>query len=239
VTSSTARSKTPLIVGAVVAAVVLLGVIVAFTAGNGDDDNGGADDVSTTVGPPIDGVDERLPPAMVGEVRPVEIEGDPLPLFTPGGADPALGRVPPTIIGEDYTGFTHQISPDTADPTLVVFLAHWCPACNEEVPVLIRLRDEGRLPENLQVFGVMTGVAPDRPNFPPSRWIEQMGWPWSVVADNIDFDREVFVAADAYGLSAFPYLVVINDGVVTSRWSGSLPIDELEARINAAATSVG
>jgi cytochrome c biogenesis protein CcmG, thiol:disulfide interchange protein DsbE len=233
----TSRSKTPWIVGAVVAAVVALGVIVAFATGNGDDDV--ADDVSTTIGPPVDGVDDRLPRAMIGEVRPVEIEGDALPLFVPGGADPALGLVPPTIIGEDYTGFTHQISPDTADPTLVVFLAHWCPACNEEVPVLIELQEQGRLPENLQVYGVMTGVAVDRPNFPPSRWIADKGWPWAVVADNIDFDRQVFMAADAYGLSGYPFSVVINDGVVTSRWSGPLPIDELDARINVAATTVG
>lgn len=227
--STSSSSKTPLVVALVAVGVLVLGLAV-FALTRGDD----AETTSTTIAPPTGTLDDRLPPELVGEVRDVEVEGAPLPPLASGVPDPAIGMRPPTLVAEAYDGFAHQISPDTADPTLVVFLAHWCPHCNDEIPTLIDLREQGRLPENLQVFGVMTAVDPGRPNFPPSRWIVQKGWPWPAVADGIDFDTQSFQAMDAYGVTGFPFAVVISDGVVTDRWSGSSSADALAERINAA-----
>ena len=47
-------------------------------------------------------------------------------------------------------------------PTLLVFLAHWCPHCNREVPELIKLNDAGGIPADLDVIGISTASHPDR-----------------------------------------------------------------------------
>ncbi|CAN5381802.1 hypothetical protein BH23ACT3_BH23ACT3_16120 [soil metagenome] len=231
------RSSTSLVV-ALVLAVLLVAAIVAIFLVGGDDD--AADTVPTApteTGPVDEGpLDDPVPPEFAGEVRPVEIDGDPLPSFSPEGADPALGMRPPLLVAEDVAGSVYTISPDIDGPVMVVFLAHWCPVCNEEIPQLAELQRDGRLPDDLQVFGVLTGIAPDRPNFPPSQWVVDRGWPWPAVADGIDFDQDppMWAAADAFGLSAYPYVVLSDDGVVVDRWSGGLGADGIESRIAAA-----
>ena len=209
------RTRTPLVIGIVVAIIVIVAVVVVLAAG-GDDD---VETASTTVAPggsvttPVDGGDDStttIPEILVGEVRPVTVDGTPLPLYEGADGDAAIGTAPPTLTGEGFDGSQVVIGPGEPVPTLVVFLAHWCPHCNAEIPRLIELQDEGRIPEDLRVVGVSTGVAPDRPNFPPSDWIVDMGWPFEMMADGVDFERGVFVGADAYGLSSFPYMVMIG-----------------------------
>jgi len=41
-----------------------------------------------------------------------------------------------------------------------VFLAHWCPHCNREIPELNAWRDSGEVPADLQVVAVTTAVEP-------------------------------------------------------------------------------
>jgi cytochrome c biogenesis protein CcmG, thiol:disulfide interchange protein DsbE len=236
-TTPPGRSSTSLVVGAVLAVVLIAALVVIFAVG-GDDDNGETVPAPGPTTPaddsPVD--DPRLPPELAGEARPVEIEGEPLPAFSPDGDDPAIGMRPPLLVAEDAGGSVYTISPDIAGPVMVVFLAHWCPVCDEEIGELADLEREGRIPDDMEVFGVLTGMAPDRPNFPPSRWANDRGWPWPAVADGIDFDQDPpqWAAADAFGLSAYPYVVLSDDGVVVDRWSGGLGVDGLEARINAA-----
>ena len=68
------------------------------------------------------------------------------------------------------------------------------------------------IPEDLQVVGVSTAVAPDAPNYPPGEWLADMGWTWPVIADD-----DELTAADAYGVTGFPYIVFIDaDGNVTA-----------------------
>ncbi len=241
------RTRTPLVIGIVVAIVVIVAVTVLLATG-GDDD---AETSSTTVAPGAtpstpadasagDGGESTttIPEVLVGEVFPVTVDGTPLPLFESPDDDPAVGATPPTLTGQDFDGEQVVIGPGEASPTLVVFLAHWCPHCNAEVPRLIELHDDGRIPENLRVVAVSTGVAPDRPNVPPSEWLVDMGWPDEVMADGSDFARGVFVGADAYGLSSFPYTVMIgSDGTVVDRWAGESGVDELAERIAAGAAA--
>ncbi len=242
--ATSTRSPVPIVLAGVVVLVVIVAV-VAVLATRGDDDTtatpqppaatqpGGATDDLDANG---DTGDDRLPPEVVGEVRDVEIDGDALPRFEPdSGVDPALGRRPPSLIAEDAAGVVHTISADIDGPVMLVFLAHWCPACNVEVPHLVQLDDDGRLPTDLNVYGVLTAIAPDRPGFPASEWIAGFGWPWVSVADGIDFDTEPpqWAAADAFGLSAYPYVVLVDDGVVVDRWIGELGVDGLADRIAA------
>lgn len=229
--SSTPRqsSRTPLVIGVIAAAVVLLAVVAIIVAAGGDDGetggNGGAPPPATS----------RQPAEFRGEARDVEIEGDALPPYVQAvGPDPAIGMRPPLLVAEDAGGTVHTISPDIAGPTLLVFLAHWCPACNSEVPSIIRVSEAGGFPDDLNVYAVLTGIAPDRPNFPPSRWIADFDWPYVAVADGLDLDVSpaTWAASEAFGLTAYPYSVLVVDGVVVDRWTGELGDANLAARID-------
>lgn len=137
--------------------------------------------------------------------------------------------VAPPLVGQDYEGNAVEVVPGTDGPLMLVFLAHWCPHCNEEIPVLQQWEAEGGVPDGLQIVGVSTAVAADRPNYPPGEWLVEKGWEWPVLAD----DGEL-TAANAYGLTAFPFLTFIDaDGNVTARASGELPITELQALADA------
>ncbi len=179
-------------------------------------------------------VSPDLPDAYEGEVGPVEIQGDSLPELTDnsGEDDAAKGMTAPVVIGEDFDGNTVRIDAANDGLTLAVFLAHWCPHCNREVPRINELRDQGAFPDDLHIVGVSTGVSPDRPNWPPSEWFKDIDWTYPVIADGIDVQRQTFIAADAYGLSVFPFMTLIDsDGKVLARWTGEMDKDDLLQKI--------
>ena len=179
-------------------------------------------------------VSPDLPDAYEGEVGPVEIQGDSLPELTDktGEDDPARGMAAPVVIGEDFDGNTVRIDAPKDGVTLAVFLAHWCPHCNREVPRINELRDAGAFPADLSIIGVSTAISPDRPNWPPSEWFKDMDWTYPVIADGVDMQRETFIAADGYGLSGFPFMTLIgSDGKVIARWSGEMEKDALLQKI--------
>lgn len=184
---------------------------------------GSGDGPNATVSP-------DLPDVYQGEVGPVEVQGESLPVLpdSSGDNDPAVGLMAPVVIGEDFGGNTVRIDAANDGVTLAVFLAHWCPHCNREVPRINELRDAGAFPDGLHIVGVSTGISPDRPNWPPSQWFEDMDWTYPVIADGIDVERQTFIAADAYGLDGFPFLTLIGgDGKVLARTSGEKEKDDL------------
>ena len=212
-------------------------------AASAPDDTGGATDAPGTgaePAPPAAGdgpnatVSPELPDVYQAEVGPVEVQGDALPELpdSSGDNDPAKGMAAPVVIGEDFDGNPVRIDAVNDGPTLAVFLAHWCPHCNREVPRINELRDEGAFPEGLNIVGVSTGLSPDRPNWPPSEWFVDMDWTYPVIADGVDMQRETFIAADAYGLSGFPFITLIgSDGKVLARWSGEMDKDDFLQKI--------
>jgi len=166
--------------------------------------------------------------AVLGEV---EVVGDPLPQFADGTADTAIGATAPVIVGADYTGSPVTIDAATDGPTMVLVVAHWCPHCNAELPKINQLRDEGRIPDGVDVVAVSSGINPDRSNFPPDQWLADMEWTFPVVADGLD-DAGSFIASAAYGTAGVPFAVLIDgDGVVTARWAGERSIDDLAAAL--------
>jgi thiol-disulfide isomerase/thioredoxin len=172
----------------------------------------------------------EAPVGGVAEVWPVTIGGTPL-TDKPGDDqdDPMVGTPAPTL-----SGFTFDGTPVTVDPSegpvMLVFLAHWCPHCNREIPELLSWRDAGGVPEGLQVIAVTTAVAPERDNYPPSEWIPDMQWDWPVLADS-----EGNEAALAFGVSGFPFSVIIGtDGTVLGRSSGELGQDGIQEFVDAA-----
>ena len=110
-----------------------------------------------------------------------------------------------------------------------MFLAHWCPHCNAEIPELIELNDAGEIPADLDVIGISTAVASDRPNYPPSEWIVDKGWPWPTMAD----DEQSSAFLD-FGGAGFPFLVIVDsDGTVLARQSGESSSEQIKAWIDA------
>jgi cytochrome c biogenesis protein CcmG, thiol:disulfide interchange protein DsbE len=151
----------------------------------------------------------------------VAVAGESLPRLDPNTADPARGAIAPTITGEDVS-----VTP-RGTPTIVLFLAHWCPACQREVPNLTAWVEANGMPQGLELIGVATSSTPSQGNFPPSAWLERERFPFPVI-----FDDESGTAAVAYGLNAFPYWVVLDgDGRVVERFSGALPDQESLTRL--------
>jgi len=195
---------------------------------SGSDDTA---DVETTIAG--EAVDAEF--AGLQQTGPIDIQGDVLVTYGEQADDPAVGFPAPVVSGESFDGTEIVLGAPTENPTLVVFLAHWCPHCNAEVPELIGLDADGRLPEGLDVVGVSTAVAPDRDNFPPSDWIDDRGWPWPTMADD-----EIGSAIVAYGGSAFPFAVVLDtDGTVLARRAGQATGEETVAFLEAALTNAG
>lgn len=166
----------------------------------------------------------------------VEVTGDALaPLSRSGNPDPAVGVVPPTLAGTTYDGEPIEIVPGADGATMLVFLAHWCPHCNAEIPVLLEWRDAGSIPDELSIIGVSTGVRDDAPNFPPDEWLEENGWDWPTLADSPATDTSSGAAGDAYGLAEYPFFTVIGaDGTVKLRAAGEKTLEELDALVTEA-----
>jgi thiol-disulfide isomerase/thioredoxin len=150
-------------------------------------------------------------------------EGAALAELPEAGTDPAVGQQAPLIEGTDRNGDAITL-PSTGKPTIVLFLAHWCPHCQREVPALQQWIDEGLLPEDVEIVAVATGIDPAKPNYPPSEWLDGEEWTPPTVADATG------AAAQAYGLSSFPFWVAVDaDGTVVDRQSGELTLDQVTA----------
>lgn len=214
---STPPNRTMMIViGAVVVVALLAGLAVLLTGGDDDSNSGGV----------IDPSDTTEPAGPVEQTRPVEITGPPLPpLDSQLPTDPGVGMAMPVLDGQSFDGTPITIGGEADGTTLVVYLAHWCPACNAEVPELVELGNRDGVPEGMEVVAVSTGVDQTRANYPPSDWLSGFGWQYPVMADDADSSAFVFS-----GGSGFPYLVILDEnGDVIARESGTRSAEEIAA----------
>ena len=145
----------------------------------------------------------------------IQIQGTALPpVPSDGSADPAIGSPAPTIVGD-----TVSVEPGGGTPMLVMFLAHWCPHCQREVPRVVEWVKQNGKPDGVGVISVATQTTASQGNYPPGDWLDREGWPFPII-----FDDESSTAWSAYGAGGFPYWVVIDrDGNVAGRFSGELP----------------
>nr|MBU6203268.1 TlpA family protein disulfide reductase [Acidobacteriota bacterium] len=197
---------TTLVVGLIAVLAAVFGV-VAFTASSDDD--------------------ASLEGAV--EFQNVVVTGDSLPEFG-DGTDAAIGMTAPVLEGFGFLGNEVNTSPGT--PMLLVFLAHWCPHCQAEVPVLVKWSQSGLVPENLDVIAIATGTDQSAPNFPPSNWLASEKWPelWPVLVDSQDQ-----TAGNAFGLAGYPFMTLVgSDGKVLWRNSGEITAEALTDALNTA-----
>jgi cytochrome c biogenesis protein CcmG/thiol:disulfide interchange protein DsbE len=163
------------------------------------------------------------------ETRPVTVTGAPLPSFPDSTRDPAVGMPAPDVRGSTFAGRPMAIVHD-ARPKLVMFVAHWCPHCQREVPLLASWLRSNGMPQGVDLYTVATGTTPDRPNYPPSAWLQREGWTVPTMADD-DNDR----AAAAFGISAYPFFVAVDgSGKVVARTSGELSISKFQTLLDQA-----
>ena len=209
------KNRTFVIVAGVVVLIIAAALIAVLATGGSDDS--GDSSASGDSG------------AEIEQTRPVEVTGEALAPFEDPAADPAVGQASPVVTGQGFDGTAMTIGGAGDKPTLLVFLAHWCPHCNREVPEVIKLNDAGGIPADLDVVGISTAVASDRPNYPPSEWIVDKGWPFPTMADSENSE-----ALSTFGGTGFPFLVIVDsDGTVLARQSGESTADELGAWIDA------
>lgn len=145
-------------------------------------------------------------------------------------ADPAVGKMVPVVSGRQPNGKKISIGGAATQPRLIIVLAHWCPHCQKEVPILQKWFDSKDAPKGILLQSIATGSSKGRPNYPPSTWLANEGWTPPVLLDD-----DVGTVASTYGLKSFPYLMFVDaDGKVVSRASGEMPISQVSDRVQAA-----
>lgn len=152
-----------------------------------------------------------------------------LPAYDATAADPAVGMTIPTVTGTDFDGNQVTIGPD-GGAKVIVFVAHWCPHCQREVPLLKAHLDDHPMPDDVSLLTVSTSVKPGASNYPPQAWLAREGWSAPVLADD-----EAGSVAQQFGLTSFPYFVVVGaDGKVVQRSSGEASTEQFDAAVAAA-----
>lgn len=134
----------------------------------------------------------------------------------------------PEVAGETHAGEPITIGPE-GPAKVIVFVAHWCPHCQSEVPRIVEHLEGEPLPDDVELYGVSTSINPDAPNFPPEAWLEEEDWTFPTL---VDTDNSV---AEEFGLSAFPFFVAVDaEGDVVARGSGELTTDQFDQLVEAA-----
>ncbi len=161
----------------------------------------------------------------------IAVEGLPLPQLVDPTADSAVGQPSPVVSGTGLDGEPITIG-QGGRPSVVLFVAHWCSHCQAEVPRVQAYVDEGGT-SGVDIATVATSNAPDRPNYPAADWLVRENWTSPVLLDD-----DSGSVAQAFGLSAFPFFVVLDaSGEVVLRVSGELNRTALQTLFEIARTS--
>ncbi len=162
--------------------------------------------------------------------QPLVITGEPLPDLTAEGPDPAVGMTLPTLAGTGLDGEPMEIGP-AGGAQMIVALAHWCPHCQRELPMLVDMINSGDVPDGVSVVGLSTAINELRGNYPPSAWFEREGWQQPTLIDDANSE-----GLHTLGLTAFPGFVFVNaQGQVTQRVTGEIDRETLIQSMDAIA----
>ena len=154
------------------------------------------------------------------------VEGDPLPVYAAGTQDVAVGLPAPTVTGADWEGNPVSIEADGTSK-IVLFLAHWCPHCQAEVPRVQDWVDAGNLPDDVELVSVATSTDRSRPNWPPQDWLVEEGWTTPVIMDD-----QIGTVAGNFGMAGTPFYVVLDgENNNLGRVSGEIGTEGLDALV--------
>ena len=163
----------------------------------------------------------------------VTVEGDPLPFLADNSGDPTVGLTAPTVTGHDWNDVETTIGPD-GRPKIVLFLAHWCSHCQEEVPEVQDWVDAGGLGDDVDLYSVTVFSDKLRPNWPSQEWLEDEGWTTPVIMDD-----EIGSAIAAYGVRGTPFYVILDgENNNLGRLSGQVGTAGLDAMVQIAEDSI-
>lgn len=161
------------------------------------------------------------------EAKSAQIVGDALPILE-GSSDPAIGMSAPGIRAATLAGEGVEIDPADGVGRLVVFLAHWDPHGQKQVPVVVDWLADEPLPEGVELVAIATASKADASNYPPSEWLEREGLPGTLIEDD-----DAGSLASGYGVSGFPFWVAVGgDGTVVDRAAGEQSPDQLRAMVS-------
>lgn len=211
VASETKRLPVAGIAAALLVAAVVAAIILALAlGGTGDEaaDSAAADSAHI----PTTGT--------LRQVSFVDATGDLLPRLDESVIpDPAIGQPAPTITASHFDNT--EVITDFSDgqPRIVLFFAHWCPHCQDEVKALVERFEREGIRDDVEILAISTSVDEGAPNYPPSRWFLAEEWPIPVLRDSANNEL-----AAAFGLSGFPFMAVVDgDGNIVARQSGAVP----------------
>jgi thiol-disulfide isomerase/thioredoxin len=146
---------------------------------------------------------------------------------TPRTALPAAGEtIPdfsaPSLAGGGAVNWTDHVG----TPTVLAIWAPWCPACQEELPVLDRVVKET---PGVQMITIVTAIG-DRPGPTPEAYLADHGLTFPVAVD--DGDGTI---AHGFGLTSFPSVMFVDsNGTVVRSDVGVIP----EASVRETVTSL-
>lgn len=155
------------------------------------------------------------------------ISGDALPEYAgENDINISVGLQAPLFSGPDQNSEIISLEKN-GKSKILLFLAHWCPHCQAEVPIVQEYIDTYGLPADVEVIGILTSIDRSRDNYPPHDWLVKEGWSETQI---YDLDREI---GTVYGLNAFPYWVTLDkDLKVVNRVTGKLTPDQITVLIN-------
>jgi thiol-disulfide isomerase/thioredoxin len=159
---------------------------------------------------------------IVGDA-PASVVATDLPRYPQSGQDTALGLKLSSLTGVHYyDGQTKTFDP--ADGTARAWLvwAHWCPYCQEELPVIADWHsNRGDEYPNLELVSITTSMD-DTANNPLVPYLEASQFTFPVLMD------ESGALTRQLGVNAFPFWVFTGpDGTVLGRTAGLLPEEQL------------
>ena len=158
----------------------------------------------------------------------VQIRGKYLPKLVQGYEDSALGWAAPEVKAVGLDGEEIYIGGE-GPTTLIMVLAHWCPHCRNEVRELAPFLNETDSLDRVRMVTLLTSINDERANFPPHTWLDLEKWPVPSIVDNPSSQ-----IATAYGISSFPFFIVINDkGEIALRIPGRLGVETLSRLLDA------
>lgn len=213
------------IVAVVVLAVLAVGLLAYVTTRKSSDDN-----VQGTGTSPAASITAAASAGTPIVSAPVSVTGEALASLPSKGTDPAIGQPFPLLSGSALMTGAPLTIPKDGRPKIVLFVAHWCPHCQREVPIVQKWLNSAK-PGDVDFYAVSTGVKPTQGNYPPAAWLAKENWTVPTLADSEKSEAQI-----AVGLSGFPFFVAVDSqGNVIQRASGELTVETLQQLVALAA----